>query len=172
MERNNTSVTDLEISRQYLQKCLYGINAPHLMKTLEITDKETSKEKLPLIIFSNFAIVREALKNANAYESLAEEYEYILLTTLLGQEHSAQGGIAEHLDKPNFDEFTAKVAAFYLKELPPGFLKKKSWLFRAKFHLFSQNLKLRSYLISKTSKIPLNVLGAIYYIINQFADNI
>lgn len=99
----------------------------------------TNAQQAPLFLFDNFAAVRPVLKQAGIYEQISEEFEFRLLSMLIGGEGDGNGGYKKLLPV-NRRKLFKKSREFYLA-LADGFFAKRSFVFRCKWAVFRTALK-------------------------------
>lgn len=116
----------------------------------------TNAQQAPIYLFDNFAAVRPLLKKYGIYDEVAEEFEFRLISMIIGNEGYGNGGFKK-LTAQNRRKLFEKCRTFYLS-FPKDFFKNRNQIFRTKWFIFHLSLKLNRPALPVILRGPLHIL--------------
>lgn len=116
----------------------------------------TNAQQAPIYLFDNFAQVRPILQKYGLYPQLAEEFEFRLISMIIGNEGHGNGGFKK-LTAQNRRKLFDKCRDFYLS-FPADFFKNRNWVFRTKWKVFRLALQLNCPVLPLIMRGPLHIL--------------
>lgn len=115
----------------------------------------TNAQQAPVYLFDNFAAVRPVLQKYGIYDEIAEEFEFRLISMIIGNEGYGNGGFKK-LTAPNRRKLIEKCRDFYLS-FPKDFFKNRNQIFRTKWFIFRLSLKLNYPALPVILRGPLHI---------------